>query len=307
MGTPDFAVGVLKGLVEDSRNVVGVITSVDKPAGRGRSLRESAVKKYAVEQGIPILQPKNLKDENFLKDLAGWEADLQVIVAFRMLPKVVWDMPPKGTFNLHASLLPQYRGAAPINWAIINGEKKSGVTTFFIDEKIDTGAIIASREVNISEEDTAGTLHDSLMEVGKDLVLETLDLIEGDAANPKVQPKDVELKEAPKLNPDNTRIEWTKDPADLVNFVRGLCPYPVAWTLLSQESAERKVKVYKVHFDEDEHNLQTGRIEADKNHIKVAVKTGWIYIDELQLPGKRKMVAKDLLNGFQFEKEARFL
>src|SRR5690606_2867521 len=228
MGTPDFAVGVLRKIVEAGKNIVGVITAPDKPAGRGRKLMASAVKEYALSQNLKILQPTNLKDEHFLEELKDLKANLQVVVAFRMLPKAVWQMPELGTFNLHASLLPHYRGAAPINWAIINNERKTGVTTFFIDEKIDTGFIISKKEIEIEERETAGTLHDKLMEEGAALVLETLGLIENENVNPKPQPQNEYLREAPKLTPENTRIDWTKPGKEIDAFIRGLSPYPVA-------------------------------------------------------------------------------
>ncbi|MFT5762026.1 MAG: methionyl-tRNA formyltransferase, partial [Polaribacter sp.] len=225
MGTPDFAVTILKHLVENNYKIVGVITAVDKPAGRGRKLNESAVKKYAVSQNLKVLQPTNLKNQDFIDELAALNANLQIVVAFRMLPKVVWKMPEFGTFNLHASLLPEYRGAAPINWAIINGERKTGVTTFFIDDKIDTGEIILQKEINIKEDEIVGELHDRLMYLGADLVLETLHLIKEDNLNPKKQPK-LEEKTAYKLFPDNCKIDWTDTLENIYNKIRGLNPSP---------------------------------------------------------------------------------
>ena len=245
MGTPQFAVGILKKLIDEEFNVVGVITAPDRPAGRGRKVSQSAVKEYAISRNIPLLQPTNLKDDAFLEELKALDANLKIVVAFRMLPKVVWEMPEFGTFNLHASLLPQYRGAAPINWAIINGEKETGVTTFFIDEKIDTGAIIASEKVKIKEDETFETLHDSLMEVGSDLVIKTVKLIEKDKATPKLQPKSEVFKEAPKLTSENTRISWNSTLAQIDCFIRGLSPYPTAWTFKKNgDDDPQKVKIF---------------------------------------------------------------
>ncbi|MBW2937508.1 methionyl-tRNA formyltransferase [Aureisphaera sp. CAU 1614] len=308
MGTPQFAVGVLKKLINENCNVVGVITAPDRPAGRGRKVSQSAVKEYAISRNIPLLQPTNLKDDAFLEELKALDANLQIVVAFRMLPKVVWEMPEFGTFNLHASLLPQYRGAAPINWAIINGEKETGVTTFFIDEKIDTGAIIASEKVKIKKDETFETLHDTLMEVGSDLVIKTVQLIEKDKATPKLQPKSEVFKEAPKLTSENTRIQWKTTLAHIDCFIRGLSPYPTAWTLLKNgEDDPQKVKIFATTIIKDEHNFENGVIITSKKEIKVAVEDGYVFIEELQLPGKKKMKAHELLNGLQFKKEAHFV
>ncbi len=307
MGTPDFAVGVLKKIVVSGRNIVGVITAPDRPAGRGRKLMTSAVKEYALSQNLNVLQPLNLKDETFLKELKDLDANLQVVVAFRMLPKVVWQMPEYGTFNLHASLLPQYRGAAPINWAIINGEEKTGVTTFFIDEKIDTGEIIANKEVIIEKEETAETLHDKLMEEGSEIVLETLELIERGTAKPIPQPQNFDLKEAPKLTPENTRIDWGKPGVVIEAFVRGLSPYPVAWSILINNNEEHKTKIYTAFFEKAQHNIIPGTIEATKKELKVACMDGYIHIKEIQLPGKRKMDISSLLNGYLFSEDSKLL
>lgn len=308
MGTPHFAVGVLKKLIKNKYNVVGIITAPDRPAGRGRKVSQSAVKEYAISQNIPLLQPTNLKDEEFLKELKALDANLQIVVAFRMLPKVVWEMPEFGTFNLHASLLPQYRGAAPINWVIVNGEKETGVTTFFIDEKIDTGAIIASEKIKIKEDETFETLHDTLMEVGSDLVIKTVELIEKDQAIPKLQPKSEAFKEAPKLTSENTRISWNSTLAQIDCFIRGLSPYPTAWTFLKNgDDDPQKVKIFATTIIKDEHNFENGVIITSKKEIKVAVEDGYLFIEELQLPGKKKMKAHELLNGFQFKKEAHFV
>ncbi|MEZ4857222.1 MAG: methionyl-tRNA formyltransferase [Flavobacteriaceae bacterium] len=307
MGTPQFAVGVLQKLIENQYPIVGVITAPDRPSGRGRKVTPSAVKEYALQQNLPLLQPTNLKDENFLKTLKNLNANLQIVVAFRMLPKVVWQMPAYGTFNLHASLLPQYRGAAPINWAIINGEEETGVTTFFIDDKIDTGAIIASEKVSISLKETFESLHDTLMHEGSNLVLKTLQLIENNKALPKPQPKTATFKEAPKLTNENTRINWHATLQEIDRFIRGLSPYPAAWTMLQNGHEEiRMVKIYSATLIIEKHTSIIGSICATKKEVKVATKEGYLKIEELQLPGKRKMKTHELLNGFSFEKEARF-
>ncbi len=307
MGTPDFAVGVLKKMVEEGENIVGVITAPDKPAGRDRKLMASAVKEYAVSQNLPVLQPTNLKDTSFLEDLKALNANLQVVVAFRMLPKVVWQMPDLGTFNLHASLLPQYRGAAPINWAIINMEKKSGVTTFFIDEKIDTGLIIANKEVALENRETAETLHDKLMFEGSGLVLDTLKLIKEGKVNPIPQTESADLKEAPKLTPENTRIDWAQPGENIDAFIRGLSPYPVAWTILHNNEEELKTKIYASSFEKAEHSLDPGSILSSKKELKVACLDGYIIIEEIQLPGKRKMEVSALLNGYSFGSDSKLL
>ena len=302
MGTPDFAVAILDKLVKNDCNIVGVITAPDKPAGRGRKLHESAVKLYAVEHGLKVMQPTNLKDPNFIKELEGLLPELQIVVAFRMLPKVVWSMPTLGTFNLHASLLPQYRGAAPINWAIINGETETGVTTFFIDDKIDTGAILLQRKTNISEEDTAGTLHDKLMHLGADLVLETIQQLQNKAIVPSKQQGDGPLKEAHKIHKETCEIDWNQDIATIYNFIRGLSPYPTAWTTMYNGEDELFLKVYAAKMDLEPHQLKLGTLVATKNELKVAVKGGYINLLEIQLPGKRKMTTKEVLNGLKLAK-----
>jgi len=307
MGTPFFAVGILQKLVENGANVVGVITAPDKPAGRGRKLHESAVKQYALSQGLTILQPTNLKNEEFLDELAKLKANLQIVVAFRMLPKVVWSMPEFGTFNLHASLLPLYRGAAPINWAVINGEEESGATTFFIDEKIDTGAIIASEKIKLTPNETAGSLHDKLMELGAELVLKTVALIEKGEAQPQAQPKAEVFKEAPKLTSENTRIDWSLPMEKIDAFIRGLCPYPSAWTQLQNHGAEVKVKIFECSMERASHDESYGQLIATKKELKVAVQEGYLYIKEMQLPGKRKMELAALLNGYKFDLDAKFV
>lgn len=307
MGTPDFAVQTLKTILDHNYNVVGVITAPDRPAGRGRKLNESAVKTFAKEKGLHILQPTNLKNEDFLDELKALNANLQIIVAFRMLPKVVWDMPKHGTFNLHASLLPNYRGAAPINWAIINGETKTGVSTFFIDEKIDTGEMILQKEIEIDPTENAGSLHDKLMHIGSDLVIDTIKLIEKGNVNTTPQPKDAISKTAYKLNRDNCKINWEGDLDQIFNQIRGLSPYPAAWSILKNEDEELDVKIYKAEKEPENHNLTTGTVIFDKSSIKVAVKGGFISILEIKLPGKRNMDVKSLLNGFSLSENAKML
>ena len=306
MGTPDFAVTILKKLIDTNYNVVGVITAPDKPAGRGRKLNQSAVKKYASTLNIPILQPTNLKSEDFINDLKALNANLQIVVAFRMLPTIVWKMPEYGTFNLHASLLPEYRGAAPINWAIINGEKKTGVTTFFIDDKIDTGEIILKSEIEIKEDEIVGDLHDRLMYLGADLVTKTVDLIASDEVTTSKQPE-LEEKAAPKLYPHNCKIDWSQSLSDIYNHIRGLNPYPAAWTTIKNGNEEITAKIYGVSKEVINHNLNTGTIVTSKKELKVAVKDGYLIINEIKLSGKKLLDIPSLLNGFTFEKEAMML
>jgi len=307
MGTPDFAVPTLKALLNEKYNVVGVITAPDRPAGRGQKLRESAVKLFAKSKGLPILQPKNLKNEKFLEALQSLKPNLQIVVAFRMLPKVVWQLPKYGTFNLHASLLPEYRGAAPINWAIINGETKTGVTTFFIDEKIDTGEIILQQEIRIESDENAGALHDKLMQIGSELVIETVGYINDDNVKTQPQTKLVQLKSANKLNKDNCKIDWSDTINNIYNKIRGLSPYPTAWCYFQNDIEKLPVKIYDVTYETIDHDNELGIIISTKENAKVAVKGGYIILKELQLPGKRKMTIKSLLNGFQFNLTAKML
>ena len=253
MGTPEFAVGILDTIVKNNFEVVGVITATDKPAGRGQKIKYSAVKEYALEKGLTILQPSNLKDERFLAELKALNANLQIVVAFRMLPKVVWEMPKLGTFNLHASLLPNYRGAAPINWAIINGETKTGVTTFFIDDKIDTGAMILSKETIIEKEENAGMLHDRLMHIGSETVVATLNLIESNKVNTTIQEDNEGIKTAYKLNKENCKIDWNQSAENIHNLIRGLSPYPAAWCYFKDNSTEYTVKNYKKKIGDMKH------------------------------------------------------
>ena len=305
MGTPHFAVSVLKKMLERNYNVVGVITAPDKPAGRGRKLNQSAVKEYAISQGLQVLQPTNLKSDEFIKELRSLNANLQVVVAFRMLPEVVWKMPEYGTFNLHASLLPNYRGAAPINWAIINGETTTGVSTFFIDEKIDTGEMSLQKEHSISPTDNAGDLHDALMNLGGDLVIDTLELIKNGNVVTTPQPQVSGIKTAYKLNKENCKIDW-KAPIDhIYNKVRGLSPYPAAWSLLINNGQEINVKIYEVEKQKATHNLDVGCIEISKKEIKVAVQEGYILLKVVKLPGKKKMDVISLLNGYKLSSDAK--
>jgi methionyl-tRNA formyltransferase len=307
MGTPEFAVSTLDAILSSGFNVVGVITAPDKPAGRGRQLNQSAVKSYALSKGLIVLQPTNLKNENFIAQLEALNANLQVVVAFRMLPKAVWQMPEYGTFNLHASLLPNYRGAAPINWAIINGETKTGVSTFFIDEKIDTGEMILQKEVEISKSETAGELHDKLMHIGSALVVDTLNLIQNDNVETIPQQDYPEIKTAYKLDKDNCFIDWNRSVKDIYNQVRGLNPYPSAWCLLKNGDDELNVKIYNVDAIECDHKYSIGAIITNKQEVKVAAKNGMILLNEIKLPGKRKMDVKSLLNGFEFRSDAKML
>ncbi len=307
MGTPEFAVAGLAALLEHHYHVVGVITAPDRGAGRGRKIQESAVKKYAVEKGIKILQPTNLKDEAFLEELKSLQANLQIVVAFRMLPKVVWQMPDYGTFNLHASLLPQYRGAAPINWAIMNGETETGATTFFIDEKIDTGEIILQEKTTILPDESAGELHDKLMTLGAGLILKTVAQIEKNEVQLTKQPHSNDLKGAFKLYKDTCKIDWKLPMNHIYDHIRGLSPYPTAWTTLVNDQEEIPLKVFKTAKEFEIHEQNSGKVIADKNQIKIAVKNGYLQLLEIQLPGKRKMTTKEVLNGFSISKEAYVL
>jgi len=307
MGTPDFAVASLEAIIKAGHDVVAVVTAPDKPAGRGQKLTVSAVKEYALLHNLYILQPEKLKDENFIQALKQLNADVFVVVAFRMLPEVVWSMPPKGTFNLHASLLPQYRGAAPINRAIMNGEKETGVTTFFIEKDIDTGKILFSEKTPIAENETAGELHDRLMKIGGELVVKSLAAIESGNYKETSQQELLEmgtlLKSAPKIFKDDCRIDWNKNVEEVYNHIRGLSPYPAAFTaFVSPEGELYSVKIYHCLMQAKEHSLNPGTIETDnRSYINIAAKGGLISITELQLSGKKKMSVKDFLLGFKIE------
>ncbi len=304
MGTPDFAVGILDTIYQNNYEIVGVITAADKPAGRGQKVSMSAVKAYALENNLRLLQPTNLKSEDFLAELKSLNANLQVVVAFRMLPEVVWKMPKYGTFNLHASLLPEYRGAAPINWAIINGETKTGVTSFFIDDKIDTGAMILSKATEIGTNETAGELHDRLMHLGSDTVLETLQLIEKGEVTTTLQENNPEVKTAYKLNKDNCKIDWSQSGQTIFNLIRGLSPYPAAWTFIKDGENEWNVKIYLASFEEKIHSGAIGTITTTKKEIFISTKDGILKIESLQFPGKKRMLAHELLNGISFSENA---
>ncbi|MBP8066264.1 MAG: methionyl-tRNA formyltransferase [Flavobacterium sp.] len=304
MGTPEFAVGILDTIYKNNYEIVGVITAADKPAGRGQKIKYSAVKEYALEKNLRLLQPTNLKDEAFLEELRSLNANLQVVVAFRMLPEVVWRMPKFGTFNLHASLLPEYRGAAPINWAIINGETKTGVTTFFIDDKIDTGAMILNDEIAIGENETAGELHDRLMVLGSETVIKTLALIEKGNVSTTLQSENPEIKTAYKLNRENCKIDWNKSGREIHNLVRGLSPYPAAWCFIKDNDQEWNVKIYETRFETENHNYIPGTVTTSKKEIKVATIDGFVSILSLQFPGKKRMTTQELLNGISFSEKA---
>ncbi|AWK02816.1 methionyl-tRNA formyltransferase [Flavobacterium crocinum] len=305
MGTPEFAVGILDTIIKNNYEVVGVITAADKPAGRGQKIKYSAVKEYALANNLTLLQPTNLKDENFLEELKALNANLQIVVAFRMLPKVVWEMPSLGTFNLHASLLPNYRGAAPINWAIINGETKTGVTTFFIDDKIDTGAMILNSEIAIEPEETAGQLHDRLMHLGSTTVIDTLKVIETGNVTTTIQEDNDEIKTAYKLNKENCKIDWTKSGAEINNLIRGLSPYPASWCYLKDQNEELNIKIYEAKLISESHSYEIGKLISSKKEIKIAIKEGFIQLLSLQFPGKKRMLASEILNGVSFSDAAK--
>lgn len=305
MGTPEFAVGILDTIIKNNYDVVGVITAADKPAGRGQKIKYSAVKEYALANNLTLLQPTNLKDENFLAELKALNANLQIVVAFRMLPKVVWEMPSLGTFNLHASLLPNYRGAAPINWAIINGETKTGVTTFFIDDKIDTGAMILNSEIAIEPEETAGQLHDRLMNLGSTTVIDTLKVIENGNVTTTIQEDNSDIKTAYKLNKENCKIDWTKSGEEINNLIRGLSPYPASWCFLKDQNDELNIKIYEAKLISEPHSYEVGKVISSKKEIKIAIKEGFIQLLSLQFPGKKRMLASELLNGVSFSDVAK--
>ena len=310
MGTPDFAVESLRCLVEGGYNVVGVITMPDKPAGRGHKLQFSPVKQYALEHSLPLLQPEKLKDEAFVEALREWKADLQIVVAFRMLPEVVWNMPRLGTFNLHASLLPQYRGAAPINWAVINGDTETGITTFFLRHEIDTGEVIQQVRIPIADTDDVGIVHDKLMMLGGKLVTETVDAILNDAVKPIPQEEMAvvgELRPAPKIFKDTCRIDWNQPVKRIYDFIRGLSPYPAAWSELVQPDGETVVmKIFETEKIIQSHQLTPGTLLTDgKTYIHVAAADGIIGIRALQLPGKKRLKTDELLRGFRLTEECR--
>lgn len=309
MGTPEFASTSLKRLVAEGYNIVGVVTTPDKPAGRGQKVHESDVKTTARELGLPILQPEKLRDETFLSELKALKPDLGIVIAFRMLPEVVWAMPRLGTFNLHASLLPQYRGAAPINWAIINGESETGVTTFLLNHEIDKGAIIEQERTAIGADDNIGTLYDRLMEIGSHLVVRTVDkLASGDYTTiEQMHIDEATLKPAPKIFKEDGRIDWRHSAESIHNLVRGLSPYPAAWTPIFKDGAEiGSAKIFTTHFELDDSTATPGTIRTDsRSYLAVRTADGWIYVDEIQMAGKRRMPIKDALLGWR-DTEVRF-
>ena len=307
MGTPEFASTSLKRLVAEGYNIVAVVTTPDKPAGRGQKVHESDVKVTARELGLPILQPEKLRDETFLAALKELRPDLGIVIAFRMLPEVVWAMPRLGTFNLHASLLPQYRGAAPINWAIINGERETGVTTFLLNHEIDKGAIIEQERTAILPEDNIGTLYDRLMEIGSHLVTRTVDkLAEGNYTTiEQMHIDEATLKPAPKIFKEDGRIDWRRKAEDIHNLVRGLSPYPAAWTPIYKDGAEcGSAKIFTTRFELCDHSTVPGTLKTDgRTYLAVAAADGWVYIEEMQMAGKRRMAIKDILLGWRLSNE----
>jgi methionyl-tRNA formyltransferase len=307
MGTPEFAVASLQILLDHKYEVVVVVTTPDRQAGRGRKLQGSAVKKCADDNGIPVLQPERLKDPDFVKKLQELKVNLQIVVAFRMLPEVVWALPEFGTFNLHASLLPDYRGAAPIHWAVINGENETGVTTFFIDQQIDTGQIILQQTTVVEPEETTGELYGRLMNLGAKLVLKTVKQIENGAVTTRTQKHLVTPKNAPKLTPENTRLNWAAPREEVFNKVRGLCPYPGAWTYFKNDGDSERVKIFSSKRDPLTTEAPTGSILKTEKRLLVRTADGWLEILEMQLPGKRRMFVYDILNGLEVHRNARFL
>lgn len=311
MGTPEFASTSLRHLVAEGYNVVAVVTTPDKPAGRGQKMHESDVKLTAKELGLPILQPEKLRDESFLEAIRALDIDLGIVIAFRMLPEVVWAMPRLGTFNLHASLLPEYRGAAPINWAIINGETRTGVTTFLLNHEIDKGAIIAQQEVDILAEDNIGTLYDKLMNIGAELVTKTVDAVAKGDYTPieQMHIDESTLKPAPKIFKDDCRVDWSREGRDIVNLVRGLSPYPAAWSPIFKQGVEvGSVKLFDVRFVADDKQGSVGSVVTDmKSCYGVRCKDGVVYLESVQLAGKKRMAIKELLLGWRDASELSFV
>lgn len=306
MGTPHFAIDPLEALTKSKHEVVVVVTAPDRKAGRGKKLQASPVKTFSETHRLPVLQPTNLKDPDFVAQLKAFKPDLIVVVAFRMLPKLVWALPPYGTFNLHASLLPQYRGAAPIHWAVINGEKETGVTTFFIDQQIDTGAVIAQKKTEIQAYETTGSLSNRLQSLGCELVVETVELIASGQATPVPQVFSENLKPAPKLSRENTRIDWSKNGEQIERWVRGLCPNPSAWTHLSTNGQHLTCKIHDAVFEPKAHQEACGKISIENKQIFVYVEGGILNVLNIQLPNKKSLTAKELLNGFEFSDDAHF-
>lgn len=308
MGTPEFAVASLDILVQNNYEIVGVVTVPDKPAGRGQQIQQSAVKKYALEKGLHILQPEKLKDEAFINELKKLNADLQIVVAFRMLPEVVWNMPPLGTYNLHGSLLPKYRGAAPINWAVINGETESGVTSFKLKHEIDTGNMLFQAKTPISKTTTAGELHDTLMHIGADLILKTVKAIERGDYELKPQ-DDTQSIHAPKLFKDTCKINWNNSVEKIYNLIRGLSPYPAAFTeFVDKNNQTLGIKIFVSEMEEVNHLHHAGIIFSDgKTFLKVACSNGFIHIKELQMAGKKRMLVEEFLRGFKIDADFKFV
>jgi len=312
MGTPEFAVPCLDILIQNNYNVVAIVTVPDKPAGRGQQLNQSAIKKYALQNNLKLLQPEKLKDENFIEELKYLKADLQIVVAFRMLPEIVWNMPKLGTYNLHGSLLPKYRGAAPINWAIINGDIESGVTTFKLKHEIDTGNILLQQKVKINSATTAGELHDELMNVGSKLILKTVQQIEQSVKiNTELNfilQKDIQASHAPKIFKETCKLNWNNDVVKIYNLVRGLSPYPTAYTNLNNKNSSLQlVKIYSATFEKTEHNKLNGELTSDnKTNLKVYCKNGILTVCSLQLQGKKQMSVEDFLRGFKLNEGASF-
>lgn len=309
MGTPDFAVAILEDIISHKFNVVGVVTAPDKPAGRGRKLKASAVKEYALKKELNIYQPTNLKSDEFEADLKKMNPNLIVVVAFRMLPKKVWNFPEYGTFNLHASLLPNYRGAAPIHWAVINNENETGVSTFFLDDQIDTGAIILRKTIGIDKQETTGTIYSKLMKIGCKAVIETLELIQLKGKNIETvkQDKTKKHKEAPKLSKENTRLNWNNPTEKNYHLIRGLSPFPLAWSYLKEGDKKMVCKFYLADYKNEKHELIPGTIKIDEKQLLIACKDGFIVVIELKLEGKKKMNALDFLNGHNFAEDAHFI
>ena len=306
-GTPEFARYCLETLLEAGFPVQGVVTAPDRKAGRGKEVRISAVKSLATAKGLPLLQPTNLKDPEFITKLKSFEADVQIVVAFRMLPKVIWDLPKLGTINLHASLLPNYRGAAPINWVLMEGEPKTGVTTFLINEQIDTGAILQQREIEIAPADDAGILHDKLLRLGAPLIVETLKDISTSDLIPRKQQFKGNEKDAPKLTPENTELDWTAPLERIANQVRGLSPYPGAWSVFENKGKSVRIKIYKAQILPVSHNYTPKKVIIQENQILIAHTQGFLNCLEIQLPNKKRMPAKALLNGYNFAPDACIL
>jgi methionyl-tRNA formyltransferase len=308
MGTPEFAVASLDILVQNNYEIVAVVTVPDKPAGRGQQLQQSAVKKYALEKGLTILQPEKLKDETFISELKELKADLQIVVAFRMLPEVVWNMPPLGTYNLHGSLLPKYRGAAPINWAVINGEMESGVTSFKLKHEIDTGNMLFQEKVPITKTTTAGELHDKLMKVGAEVILKTVKAIE--SGNYELKPQDDSQSiHAPKLFKETCKINWNTPAEKIYNLIRGLSPYPAAFTeFVDKNNQTLGMKIFISEIEETQHTCYAGDVKSDgKTFLKVACSNGFIHIKELQMAGKKRMLVEEFLRGFKLDDGFKFI